>query len=91
MDRAGRADDLEVQLAVGNRPRLQPALELDRPDGTPVNGVEVVRWRTGQIDLVALFGRVKGQARVRLPAPRFVYDLRRRRALGQTREAFERV
>ena len=66
---------------------IRPVLKELGANGQRLRHVETVRWRNGDTDLVALF-RDTGdpeQATVLLPRPRHVYDLRRRRYLGQVK------
>jgi len=61
------------------------ALRLTDGFGKRARQVEVVRWQTGDIELLALF-RTGGQAdeiTVRLPADRMVNDLRTGKSLGR--------
>lgn len=63
---------------------VRPAVRVQRADGRPAANLEVVRWRTGRTDLVAL-SRESGrreEVALALPEARHVYDLRRRRYLG---------
>jgi len=58
---------------------------LQTPDGKRLRDIELIRWQTGKIELLALFREEGkgGKACIGLPAPRQVYDLRMRRALGK--------
>jgi tRNA modification GTPase len=53
-----------------------------------VRGVEVGRWRNEDIELLSLFGSYAGEVRVALPAERYVYDLRHRKALETAVQSF---
>ena len=64
---------------------IQTQITLKKPDGQPVDRVEVIRWRTGRVEITALYGSHNGKVQVALPADRFVYDLRLRRPLGRTK------
>lgn len=63
---------------------LQPALKVSTPDGGHLDGVEVTRWRDGDLQLVSLFrqGGKSEPAQVTLPDVRYVYDLRNGKPLG---------
>jgi hypothetical protein len=63
---------------------VEPAVRVETGRGERLRNVEVIRWRNGSGEIIALF-RQGGQpevARVILPAVRYVYDLRRHEALG---------
>ena len=65
---------------------VEPKIRLKGEDGKPVRGVEVVRWRTGETIIAALFME-RGEplkVNVKLGQPRHIYDLRKRAALGET-------
>jgi beta-galactosidase len=66
---------------------VRPATILRKEDGDPVRDVEVVRWRNGKNEILALFrqGGKTETVTVRLPRTAQVYDLRNRKALGETR------
>ena len=66
---------------------LTAAVTATDQTGTRVENLETIRWHSGTCQIVSLF-RPKGkdqEATVELKGlgPRFVYDLRRRKALGQ--------
>ena len=65
---------------------VEPKIALRDAEGEPVHDVEVIRWRNGEMEIVALFresGEV-GEVRVALPDARHVYDLRRHVYIGET-------
>lgn len=70
----------ELLAAAGVERRIDVTL----PDGSPAREVEVTRWQDGTEEVVALFGRYTGQAQVRIPEPRFVYNLKTGENLGET-------
>jgi hypothetical protein len=77
------ADYLRAVLAGAG---IKPALTLQGADGRRLRHVEAVRWRNGDIELLALF-RPNGEAeeaRVTLPVPRHIYNLRQRQHLAKT-------
>lgn len=49
-------------------------------------GLEVTRWRDGDVELLALLDDVDRDVTVALPQPRYVYDLRAGKPLGHVRE-----
>ena len=55
-------------------------------DGRRLRGTEIIRWRNGSTEIVAFYRQTgpTETARIELPAARFVYDLRTKKALGQT-------
>ena len=65
--------------------KVVPQVTLSTPAGAPISGVSVVRWRSGENQLLALFREagIGEEALVRLPQPMYVYDLRNDRALGK--------
>ncbi len=65
---------------------VEPAVPVTRPDGAPLRNVEVTRWQNGDAVLLALFGTYEGDACVRLPEARYVYDLKQHRYLGDVQE-----
>lgn len=65
-----------------------PTLRLTGANGQRAKQTEVIRWQTGDVELLALF-RTGGQAEeitVRLPADRVVNDLRTGQSLGRRSE-----
>ena len=63
-----------------------PAIAVTRPTGEEIPGLEVSRWYQGDIELVALYGTAEGEARVQLPAERFVYELKTGHDFGEVGE-----
>ena len=66
---------------------VEAQVKLTDAQGARLRNIEAVRWRNGEIELLALF-RESGEpepARVELPAARYVYDLRHHRALGKAK------
>lgn len=65
---------------------VQPRYRLTTPQGQRLRNIELIRWRTGGTEILALFRETgeAGEAMVHLPEPRWAYDLRQRRALGRT-------
>jgi beta-galactosidase len=65
---------------------VTPVVRVTTASGDPLPNVQVIRWNDGGLDIVALFregGRAE-DAVVRLAGgPRYVYDLRNRKPLGQ--------
>ena len=64
---------------------VTPAIRIEDAQRRPIRDLEVIRWRDGDTELLALF-RETGEretARVTLPAARRIYDLRRRADLGR--------
>lgn len=46
-------------------------------------GVELTRWRSGDTELISLLGDYATELEVSLPEARFVYDIKKKEALGQ--------
>jgi len=67
---------------------VAPTVEARDQKGQRFRNLETVRWRNGSTDLIALFRETGAQeeARIKLPSPCYVYDLRQRRSLGRQRE-----
>ena len=65
---------------------LEPKVVLESTQGTGVHDVEVIRWRNGEMEIIALFRESgeSGAVRVVLPDPRHVHDLRRHAYIGRT-------
>ena len=64
---------------------VEPAVRLRDESGQRLRGVEAVRWQNGELELMGLF-RETGDpvtARVELPQPRVVWNLREGKALGK--------
>lgn len=84
---SGRGSDMADCLgALFTSAQIVPAVTLKATDGGRLRNVEAVRWRNGDIELLALF-RGAGEAEeahVTLPAARHIYDLRQRRYIGKT-------
>ncbi len=78
----------ELLAAAGVRPAIELTAGEER-----LRNIELVRWRNGDIELMALFREhgEAGRTRVTLPAERYVYDLRRHRALGRVTSFQTRV
>jgi beta-galactosidase len=66
---------------------VHPAVRLSDRRGTRLSGIEVSRWRNGNIELLALLGDYEGEVEVGLSGPRQVYDMKRHLDHGAT-EAF---
>ena len=64
---------------------VEPPIARRKADGGELFGVDVTRWRNGDIELLSLYGHYEGKAKVELPGERYVYDLRRRKALGRVK------
>ena len=70
----------------------KPAVAL-KTKGQRTRNLETLRWRNGDLEIVALW-REKGEdegVQVELAEPRFVYDLRLKKALGQQKAFATRV
>ncbi|MBM4039818.1 MAG: hypothetical protein FJ290_15030 [Planctomycetes bacterium] len=70
----------ELFRIVGAKPGV-----VAKTKGQRTHDLETVRWRNGDLEIVALW-RERGEdedVQVELAEPRFVYDLRNRKALGQ--------
>ncbi|MCC6487966.1 MAG: beta-galactosidase trimerization domain-containing protein, partial [Candidatus Hydrogenedentes bacterium] len=65
---------------------IAPAVPVTRTDGRPLRDVEVTRWDNGKAGLLALLGTHEGDALVRLPEPRHVYNLKKHQYLGLLQE-----
>jgi beta-galactosidase len=66
--------------------RVTPAVRLTGANDLRARGVEVIRWRNGDQQIVALFregGAGDERLTVALPQARHVHDLRQRRNLGE--------
>ncbi|MBM3472675.1 MAG: hypothetical protein FJX75_05315 [Armatimonadetes bacterium] len=64
----------------------KPAITVTDAKGARARGVEVIRWRDGDIEVVALFREGGGDTetvKVQLAQARYAYDLRHRKALGK--------
>jgi len=71
---------------------VKPALAV-KTKGQRTRNLETIRWRSGGLDIVALW-REKGvdeDVQVELPEPRWVYDLRNKKALGRQKAFAARV
>ena len=82
--------DTPEEIAEGTRDLLGkagifPRYRLVGENGLRERNVETVRWANGSMEIVALFrtGGLETNATMFLPQPRFVYDLRNRKSLGQ--------
>jgi hypothetical protein len=77
------ADCLRAVLASAG---VTPAVTLQGADGGRLRNVEAVRWRNGDVDLLALFraGGEAEEARVTLTAARHVYNLRQHQHIDET-------
>ncbi len=66
---------------------VTPVIRTLGQDGRRVRGVETVRWRNGEYQIVALFrkGGEEEKATVVLPKDAYVYDLRHHKHFGPTR------
>lgn len=62
------------------------ATDANRADGEHPAGLEVTRWKQGDLELLALLDDVDREVKVTLPESRHVYDLRGESALGEVRE-----
>ena len=64
---------------------VRPAITLTDGKGERVRDVELVRWRNGDTDIVAVFreGGKRTEVTMAGASPRVVYDLRQRKTLGQ--------
>lgn len=77
------ADILLMQIL--SKARVEPGIALKDEKGKRLRNVEVIRWKDGDMELIALFrqGGAKETAQVALPRDFYVYDLRSRKALGK--------
>lgn len=75
------------------RADVTPPLRLLAADGGRDRNVKVARWLNGGVEIIALFrqGGLETEATVELPAPRHVYDLRNRAALGRVESFTARI
>ncbi len=66
---------------------VSPAMKVHDSQGNRIRNLETVRWKDGQVEIVALFrqGGVDQQAGVTLQGNRHVYDLRNRRFIGSVK------
>ncbi len=77
---------------------VRPTVTLTGGDGRLVRNTQIIRWRNGHIELLALFNEGMGMgwldtskggkaqpAQVTLPRPMYVYDLRHHKALGRVK------
>jgi len=78
------AADLFAELfrIVGAKPAV-----ATRTNGKRTRNLETIRWKNGDLEIVALFRHTGDDedAQVELAEPRFVYDLRTKKALGQVK------
>jgi len=67
---------------------VRPMIALTRDDGSAMRGVEIIRWKNGANEIVALFrqGGNNESATVTLDREAYVYDLRNRKGLGLVRQ-----
>ncbi len=65
---------------------VAPEVTLRKPNGEAPKGVEITRWRNGDIELLALLGTYEGDVTVHLPAARVVCDLKGRTVTGTAEE-----
>jgi beta-galactosidase len=86
LGRAETPEDLAVALrSLFDAAGVRPAIKLLDSEGARLRNCELVRWRNGPTEIIALF-REQGEtqkARVVLPRSLTVYDLRNRKPLGQ--------
>lgn len=85
------AADLFKQLLA--EAEVRPTIAVTKPDGTRTRNLETVRWRNGDTEIVALFreGGQSEEARVALPEPLRVYNLRNHRTLGKLKSFDTRI
>ena len=78
----GAACWLRQTLAQGG---VSPPLSLSKANCQRLRNVEITRWINGPVQIVAVFRHqgVPEAARLNLPQPLHVYDLKARKALGQ--------
>jgi hypothetical protein len=64
---------------------IEPAVQLRNQRGEWPKNVAVTRWRNGDMDIISLFGEgaPDEELTVILPRPRYVHDLRNRKAFGR--------
>ncbi|MCA9432339.1 MAG: hypothetical protein KC940_17635, partial [Candidatus Omnitrophica bacterium] len=60
-----------------------PKIEVTNPEGETIPGLEITRWKNGEIELVSLMGHHEGPVHVSLPDNQFVYDLKKGESLGR--------
>ncbi|MCB9783520.1 MAG: beta-galactosidase trimerization domain-containing protein [Candidatus Omnitrophica bacterium] len=60
-----------------------PTIEVTNPEGESIPGLEITRWKNGEIELVSLMGHHEGPVHVSLPDNQFVYDLKKGESLGR--------
>ena len=86
LGRAETPEDLADALrALLEAAGVRPEIKLTDADGQRLRNCELIRWRNGRTEIVALF-REQGEAqkaRLVLPKSLTAYDLRDRRPLGQ--------
>ena len=65
---------------------VEPKIVMKDASGKAVRDVEAIRWRNGEMEILALFREVgeAGEVRVALSDVRHVYDLRRHAYIGET-------
>jgi len=69
-----------------DRAGVTPAVSLKNANGQRLRHIEAIRWKDGDIEILALFrqGGANEEAEVSLPRASYVYDLRNRKSLGKT-------
>jgi hypothetical protein len=78
----------DIVAALGTileRAGVRPTISLRKEDGNPTRDVELVRWKNGGNEIIALFrqgGKIE-PVTVILPKPARAYDLRNRKDLGR--------
>jgi hypothetical protein len=55
-------------------------------EGAHPEGVELTRWKNGDVELIALLGHESKELRVKLPVARHVYNIKTRESLGSVSE-----
>ena len=80
----GPEEAADVVAALFDEAGVRPAIRV-RTGGKRTRNLETVRWRNGEMEIIALW-REKGEdedVKVELAEPRWVYDLRHRQVLGK--------
>lgn len=61
-----------------------PKIRVANPEGESIPGLELTRWKNGEVELIALFGDYEGEVEVMLPETREVVELKTGASLGET-------
>ncbi|MBL7649016.1 MAG: beta-galactosidase trimerization domain-containing protein [Candidatus Hydrogenedentes bacterium] len=59
---------------------------LDGEEGAHPEGVELTRWKNGDVELIALLGPESKELHVTLPEPRHVIDIKSKKSFGSVSE-----